>query len=48
MPSRRSRPDIEAIDIGMLMCGVCSAMGPRPGFDWRRHIDLVIDTLRVR
>src|SRR5260221_6045179 len=42
------RPDIEAIDIGMLMCGVCSAMGPRPGVDWRRHIDLVIDTLRVR
>lgn len=42
------RPDIEAIDIGMLMCGVCSAMGPRPGFDWRRHLDLVIDTLRVR
>jgi AcrR family transcriptional regulator len=41
------RPDIAAIDIGMLMCGVCSAMGPRPGFDWRRHIDLVIDTLRV-
>jgi hypothetical protein len=21
-------------------------MGPRPGFDWRRHLDLVIDTLR--
>src|SRR5216683_2210452 len=42
------RPDIEATDIGMLMCGVVSAMGPRPGFDWRRHIDLVIDTLRVR
>jgi AcrR family transcriptional regulator len=42
------RPDIEAIDIGMLLCGVCSAMGARPGFDWRRHIDLVIDTLRVR
>ena len=42
------RPDIEAIDIGMLMCGVCSAMGPRPGFDWSRHLDLVIDTLRVR
>jgi hypothetical protein len=30
------------------MCGVCSAMGPRPGFDWRKHRDLVIDTLRVR
>jgi AcrR family transcriptional regulator len=42
------RPDIEAIDIGMLMCGVCSVMGPRPGFDWGRHLDLVIDTLRVR
>jgi AcrR family transcriptional regulator len=42
------RPGIEAIDIGMLLCGVCSAMGPRPGFDWRRHIDLVTDTLRVR
>src|SRR5258707_7335473 len=25
------RPDIEAIDIGMLMCGGGSAMGPRPG-----------------
>ena len=42
------RPDIEAIDIGMLICGVVSAMGPRPGFDWRRHLDLMIDTLRVR
>jgi len=42
------RPDIEAIDIGMLMCGVCGAMGPRPEFDWRRHLDLVIDTIRVR
>jgi|ERR1700722_14131786 AcrR family transcriptional regulator len=42
------RPDIAAIDIGMLMCGVCAAMGPRPGFDWRRHVDLAIDALRVR
>ncbi len=41
------RPDIEAIDIGMLMCGVCGAMGARPGFDWRRHVDLVIDVLRA-
>src|SRR5712675_2695982 len=31
------RPGIEAIDIAMLICGVVSAMGPRPGFDWRRH-----------
>ena len=42
------RPGIEATDIAMLICGVVSAMGPRPGFDWRRHLDLVIDTLRVR
>jgi AcrR family transcriptional regulator len=42
------RPDVEAIDVGMLMCGVVGAMGPRPGFDWRKHLDLVIDTLRVR
>jgi AcrR family transcriptional regulator len=40
------RPDIEAMDIGMLMCGVCSTMGTRPGFDWRRHLDLAIDMLR--
>ena len=42
------RPDIRAIDIAMLMCGVCSAMGPRPGFDWGRHLDLVVDALRPR
>src|SRR5712672_3649849 len=42
------RPGIEAIDIAMLICGVVSAMGPRPGFNWRRHLDLVIDTLRAR
>ena len=42
------RPGIEATDIAMLICGVVSAMGPRPGFDWRRHLHLVIDTLRVR
>ena len=42
------RPGIEATDIAMLICGVVSAMGPRPGFDWHRHLDLVTDTLRVR
>src|SRR5579859_1591058 len=42
------RPGIEAIDIAMLICGVVSAMGPRPGFDWRRHLDLMTDTLRMR
>jgi AcrR family transcriptional regulator len=42
------RQDVEANDIGMLMCGVCSTMGDKPGFDWRRHLDLVIDMLRAR
>jgi AcrR family transcriptional regulator len=42
------RPGIEATDIAMLICGVVSAMSPRPGFDWHRHLDLVTDTLRVR
>jgi len=33
----------------MLMCGVCSTMGRSvPGFDWRRHLDLAIETLRPR
>src|ERR1700738_3946857 len=41
------RPGIEATDIAMLICGVVSAMGTRPGFDWRRHLDLVIGTLRA-
>jgi AcrR family transcriptional regulator len=43
------RPDVRATDIGMLMCGVCSSMAfSIPGFDWRRHLDLAIDTLRPR
>ena len=42
------RPDITANDIAMLMCGVCTSAGPRPGFDWRRHLDLIIDALRPR
>lgn len=42
------RPDIVASDIAMLMCGVSSTMGhPGSGFDWRRHLELVIDTLRA-
>jgi hypothetical protein len=43
------RPDIQGTDIGMLMCGVCSAMSVTvPGFDWQRHLDLVADMLRPR
>ena len=43
------RADAHASDVGMLMCGVCSTMGRAvPGFDWRRHLELAIDTLRPR
>src|SRR5207237_1930633 len=42
------RRDVEPNDIAMLMCGVCSTMGGMPGFDWHRHLDLVIDVLRPR
>jgi AcrR family transcriptional regulator len=43
------RPDVRATDIGMLMCGLCATMTQsRPGFDWHRHLELGIDTLRTR
>jgi AcrR family transcriptional regulator len=43
------RPDIQGTDIAMLMCGVCSAMRVTVGgFDWQRHLDLVVDMLRPR
>ena len=41
------RADATATDIGMLMCGVSATMAhPASGFDWRRHLDLLIDMLR--
>jgi AcrR family transcriptional regulator len=43
------RPDIDPEDIPMLMCGVCATMAhTAPGFDWRRHLELAIDSLRAR
>ncbi len=42
------RTDIAASDIAMLMCGVSSTMNHHgAGFDWRRHLELVIDALRA-
>jgi AcrR family transcriptional regulator len=42
------RPDLGADDIPMLMCGVCATMGhTASGFDWRRHLELAIDSLRA-
>ena len=43
------RADATATDIGMLMCGVSATMAhPASGFDWRRHLNLLIDMLRPR
>jgi AcrR family transcriptional regulator len=44
------RPDFEVDDIPMLMCGISSAMAMPllPRRDWRRHLEIVLDGLRVR
>jgi AcrR family transcriptional regulator len=42
------RRDVTVNDIPMLMCGVSATMAQTgPGFDWRRHLELVIDMLRA-
>jgi len=45
------RPDFTIGDVPMLMCGLCSTMangGPSPTFDWRRHLELMLDGIRTR
>ena len=43
------REDFSADDIPQLMCGLSAAMGMSgPGFDWRRHLELLIDAIRAR
>jgi AcrR family transcriptional regulator len=43
------RPDVSAADLPQLMCGLSAVMGlDGPGFDWRRHLELLIDALRAR
>jgi AcrR family transcriptional regulator len=43
------REDLRASDISMLMCGLGAAMSHcRPGFDWHRHLDLILDSLAPR
>jgi AcrR family transcriptional regulator len=42
------RPDVGGPDIAMLMCGVCATMAHNgAGFDWHRHLELVIEMLRA-
>ena len=40
------RADLTFDDIGMLMCGVTSTMYFKPGHDWRRYLEIVINGLR--
>ncbi len=45
------RPDFTVEDVPMLMCGLCSTMaqgGPGPAYDWRRHLELMLDGVRPR
>ena len=43
------RPDATAWDVAMLMSGLCATMNQSaPGFDYRRHLELIIDALRPR
>jgi AcrR family transcriptional regulator len=40
------RADVGVEDIPMLMCGVSATMA-QPGFDWRRHFELLLNGLRA-
>ena len=43
------RPDFEADDIGMVMCGVASAMHfGNPAWSWERHLSFLLDGVRTR
>ncbi len=42
------RGDFDAGDIPMVMCGVCATIDRRKaGWDWRRHLELVIAGMRA-
>lgn len=41
------REDLDVSDVEMLMCGLGAAMhSARPGFDWSRHLDLILAAIR--
>jgi AcrR family transcriptional regulator len=41
------RPDVSAADVPMLMCGVSATMAFEE-WDWRRHLEIMLDGLAVR
>jgi AcrR family transcriptional regulator len=40
------RPDFVVDDVAMLMCALSSTMGV-PGYDWRRHLEILLSGLRT-
>jgi len=43
------RADFAAEDVPMVMCGVCATIDKRSaGWDWRRHLELVIAGMRAQ
>ena len=42
------REDFDVDDIPMIMCGVSTSMPAQSGWDWRRHLEIVLDGLRAR
>ena len=43
------RPDFSAVDVGMVMCGVASALHQNhPLWTWERHLGFLLDGLRAR
>jgi AcrR family transcriptional regulator len=41
------RRKLTADDVGMIMCGLASTMYFKPGGDWRRHQEILLDGLRA-
>jgi AcrR family transcriptional regulator len=41
------RPDFSVADMPMLMCGVSASMA-HGGWEWRRHLEILLDGLRAR
>jgi AcrR family transcriptional regulator len=42
------RADFNAEDLPTMMCGVCATMAHYASFDWRRHLEMLLDGLRTR
>jgi AcrR family transcriptional regulator len=42
------RPDFDASEIPMVMCGVCATIGCKAGWDWRRMLEVVLAGMRAR